>query len=314
MRSREFDSKRTLYDYKMQRSVAVTSMSMSEDRRQVLIGSSDLGCVVWDLMAGTFTPIWAHTDITSCAFSSDEKLIAVGSSDGKTRIVDAGTRRLQAELVGHTLPISQIHFSTNNSKILTVSDDKTMRIWSSNDRQVERSLGDAGGQVKSAVLSQDGSKLAVLREDGKVCLWNAIEAGCHFGASGVFTSIAFAPDGSRLALGAADGAIRIMETDTGRTLSEWQTTDDQINSLAFGPDGHLLVSGSDLGVVSVWSDGTGQWGLVGTELAQPFGITLTAFAPDGMQLLTINYDNLLTLVDIDRHKTLFSSVMPGKLI
>jgi len=76
--------------------------------------------------------------------------------------------------------------------------------------------------------------------------------------TGAVLCVAWTPDGRRLAFGAQDGTVRLVEPATGKALRSFPTG-GAVNSLAFSPDGKTLaVCQSDSGRVSAWEAGTGK--------------------------------------------------------
>ncbi len=58
----------------------------------------------------------------------------------------------------------------------------------------------------------------------------------------LFTSVAFSPDGGRLAYGASDGTAGIYSLDTGQELISLPGHTSMIFQVAFSPDGRYLAS------------------------------------------------------------------------
>jgi WD40 repeat protein len=67
-------------------------------------------------------------------------------------------------------------------------------------------------------------------------------------------SVAFSPDGHRLASASWDNTIRVWNADTGQPLGAPLTGHtDVVWSVAFSPDGHRLASASGDQTVRLWT-------------------------------------------------------------
>ncbi|HKZ02612.1 MAG TPA: hypothetical protein VJ180_10250, partial [Pyrinomonadaceae bacterium] len=70
-------------------------------------------------------------------------------------------------------------------------------------------------------------------------------------------SLAFSPDGQRLASGSFDSTIKLWDLTTGRELSTLKGHSGSVTALDFTPDGQFLVSGGDDGSARLWQTQTG---------------------------------------------------------
>jgi WD40 repeat protein len=122
------------------------------------------------------------------------------------------------------------------------------------------------------------------------------------GHSGWVTSIAFTPDGQRLASGSRDETVKFWEVPSGEQLNTVARKIRGVEALAFSRDGHLLAAENSADAVTVWDATTGQ------ELrtfrgnpSSPPGTSWVysiAFSPDGHWLAAGVDDKTVRLWDV----------------
>ena len=95
-------------------------------------------------------------------------------------------------------------------------------------------------------------------------------------------SVAFSPDGTRLASGSFDNSVRLWDVVTGNEIRRFEGHTDWVLSVAFSPDATRLASGSYDRTVRLWDVATGD------EVRRFEGHTevvySVAFSPDGTRL------------------------------
>ena len=78
------------------------------------------------------------------------------------------------------------------------------------------------------------------------------------GTPAAVMSVAFSPDGKRLASASEDGTVKLWDAATGQETLTLKGHTDIVTSVAFSPDGKRLASASRDGTVKVWDAATGQ--------------------------------------------------------
>ena len=96
-------------------------------------------------------------------------------------------------------------------------------------------------------------------------------------------SIAFSNDGTRVALGAANGAAMILDLTSGITIP-LAVSNAEVRAVAFSPDNAFVATVGMDGFARVWDAATGQ--VYRTFDHAKARIYSTVFAPDGQSLLT----------------------------
>src|SRR5438876_3907563 len=78
------------------------------------------------------------------------------------------------------------------------------------------------------------------------------------GHSGWISSLAYSPDGKRLASGSADKTVKIWTIPSGEETATLRGHTDYVSSVAISPDGKLLATGSFDKTVKFWQLATNE--------------------------------------------------------
>ncbi|CUA76114.1 Kinesin-like protein KIF21B [Rhizoctonia solani] len=105
-------------------------------------------------------------------------------------------------------------------------------------------------------------------------------------------SIAYSPDGARVAAGCDDYTVRIMNAHDGTPLLDpLLGHTGRVNSVAFSPNGKLVASGSSDHTIQVWNAYTGA-PAAGPLRYHKEDVTSVSFSPDGMQIVSGSEDSI----------------------
>ena len=114
------------------------------------------------------------------------------------------------------------------------------------------------------------------------------------GHTGYVTSVAFSPDGSRLASASFDGTVKVWNAATTKETLTIKGHTGRVHCVAFSPDGSRLASGDD-DTVRLWDAVTGRETL--TLRGHAASVTCLAFSPDGSRLASASDDGTVKVWD-----------------
>ena len=148
-----------------------------------------------------------------------------------------------------------------------------------------RFLGAGRGRVFAVAATRGTDTLLSIAENGTLAAWSRNSGKLLSTARPTekrVTAAAFDATGTALALGAADGAIVVVDPATRRTVSFPTGHSRAVTILGFSRDGRTLASAGGDGIVAVWDPATGRrkdyGGIRGTE------VTSIALSPDGARV------------------------------
>ena len=253
-------------------------LALSRDGLMAAIYGSDQEIGLWSVENGRSLGVLSEESsaISEVSFSPDgSRIVAVAwrrlatstprtPSSNYAVVWDVGTRSVVARIDHEGRALLSAVFSSNGTRILTVSDNQRPQIWNAARGNLIATLGTEDSnsfRAMQAVFSPDSKLVAASCNDQTVKLWNA-ETG-QFVASlptSDFNAISFSPD-STLLISSKGDAGEVWDYKVGRRIAVLSGHSGKIDTVAFSPNGSRIITMSEDLTGHLWDS---------TRLTQPW--------------------------------------------
>lgn len=205
-------------------------------------------------------------------------------------------------LAGHGMVVRRCQYSplAGSNRILSCSDDNTLKIFDSRTGAELTTLNGHTSSVLSATYSPDGRKIASSSWNKQIKVWNAetgVELATITGHKGVVTQVRFTHDGRHIVSCSLDKTVRVFSADTYTEITAIKAHSEGVNSVACSPDGKSILSASTDKTIKKWNWGT--WDEACTFSGHTNAVNRVAFSPDGSRVVSGSDDRSVRLWSAD---------------
>ena len=278
--------------------------------------------------------------INSAAFSADGNLLATGSSDGTVRISDPVSSRAIGEVhqsenvhtlnfhptdatlllsvsgpvttlwklpggrpvfeMRHGAQINSAEFSPKGDRIITSSNDRTVRIWDTVTGAPVGAPIKHDGEVTNAVISPNGRFLASV-VGNRLLLWELRGTPTlrySFEHDQRITCVRFSPDSLVIFSGTDGGRVEAHNVFQGERAGESVREDGAIIAIDLSPDGKRLLVATANGTARVWQPPPRY--PISERLWHGGAVESMSLSPDGRLLLTGSAEGKARIWDLSQ--------------
>ena len=187
--------------------------------------------------------------------------VLLGSIAAPSALAQSTTPQPRVAYAMHSARINQIRATPDLTRLVSVSEDKTLRVWRLRDLRLLRTIhvpsedGEEGA-LRSLAITPDGREVIVGGWTGMA--WSGQGQLYRFdlatgrllqtlrGFASIIEALALSPDGRRLAVGLGGGAgLRLLELPSGRELAADTEYAERVSFADFALDGSLATTSAD---------------------------------------------------------------------
>ncbi|MCI1278531.1 MAG: WD40 repeat domain-containing protein [Nitrospira sp.] len=276
-------------DSQLSDGIGITSLAFSPDGRWLTGGSRDQAIRIWKVaplpaIQENYKVVGHQGAVRALAYSQDGQYLAsVGGGTIRTWKIGEQVTKM-AVFSTDNLTDFAVLFSRDGQRLFSGGHENVVRVWDLKTGKLTRSLSVPGRVRALAVSPDDRMVAAALEAKGpewtgiSIKVWNSqsgqlmLDLEAHGEAA---LSVAFSPDGQRIASGGADGNAHVWNVNTKTLLQTMNPASEEktakwfgremttlaggtVQTLKFGGDGQLLFTAGYGYPPTVWDVTSGK--------------------------------------------------------
>ncbi|MGF1495160.1 MAG: WD40 repeat domain-containing protein [Microcoleaceae cyanobacterium] len=247
----------------------ISAVKVSPDGQKLIAGSDKGKLIIWNLRNSKKLAEVSNDNhgVLSISISSDGTKAAIGYDNKRVKILTLETSETESlkqftlkPLLGHSSRVNGVSISSDNGKIVSGSDDKTMRVWDVSSQAEIHQNKDEEEVFSVAFIPRSETIIGGLG-NGRLKVWNPIqeteietstESYSKEKHGQKVSSLAFSEIRNLLVSASNDGSIKVWQVNPLRHVQELKKHTNYVSSVDISPDGKTIISGSRDQTIKVW--------------------------------------------------------------
>lgn len=244
----------------------VSRVAWSPDGGILASSSRDQTLWLWDVVTKRYRgALYGHTaGVVDLAFLPDGRSLISASEDGTLRVWDVANRQCLRVIEGYTSSLHDVDWSPDSTQVVCGSADRLVTVYDLTGATLPHVLRGHEGVGLSVGWSASGRWIASSEWDNVVRLWDPRSGVClkllhiHADDTAFIHSLAWSPDGQRLACATYRHGVYVFEVEAGQQHWVAKPLATGIQRTAWSPDGQRLVGAGEDGTVYLWDAADGK--------------------------------------------------------
>ena len=290
------------------------ALAWSPDGRWIATGGNNFRVMVWDVATRTSRVVGSHQGaVWAVAWNRDgTRLASASPTDWNIKIWDVAAGKQLQSMRGHLNSPRAVAWSPDGSQVVSSASDGTLKVWAVDQNDPSMAVFHLSGGINLLAWNADSQSLAAGSKNKTVWIQDfarpssepVLLAGEH---TDEVRSVAWSPDGTRVASAGWDGVLAVWDRATARKVWSVQghptvapvPATGEIGAMCWNPDGNRIATVGVDGTVKIWTAENGT--CVASTVIRGIAYAL-AWSPDGTQL-AVGSVNDIRLLDGTTAKT-----------
>jgi WD40 repeat protein len=158
-----------------------------------------------------------HSDtVFGVAFSPDGKRLAGCGADKFVKVWELPSGKFLKSFEGHTHHVMGVGFSADGKLLASAGADNVVKVWDYEKGEQARTINAGSKQLTALAFVPRKSEFLTVSGDSQARMWNVNGGNVrNFPAADFLYCVAVSPDGSVVAAGGQDGAVRLFNGSSG---------------------------------------------------------------------------------------------------